>query len=269
MKNKKIGFIGAGNMASALITSIMSSEKYGAEDIIASDRNQECLSKLNSMLIKTTESNIEVVNKADIIFIAVKPNIVKIVLEEIKNLLENKNKLIVSIAAGVTIDFIESILNLENAKIIRVMPNTPCMVGEMAAGFSVNKNVIEEEKNVIEELLNLGGIAFEVAEEKLDSVTGLGGSGPAFVARLIEYFTESGEKNGLEKEIAYKLALQTFYGTAKLLKEKNMTPEELINMVSSPNGTTIAGREILENSDVCDIILRTVIRAKDRSIELR
>ncbi len=267
MNTKKIGFIGSGNMASALMTSIISSEKYDAEDIISSDRNKECLSKINSLSIKTTESNLDVVDEADIIFIAVKPNIVKIVLEEIKDLIQNKPKIIVSIAAGITINFIESIL--ENAKIIRVMPNTPCLVGEMAAGFSCNKNITQDEKIIIKNLLNLGGIAFEVEEEKLDLVTGLSGSGPAFVARIINYFTEAGIENGLEKEIAYKLALQTFYGTAKLLKEENISPEQLIEIVSSPNGTTVAGREILENSDMKNIILKTITRAKDRSIELR
>ena len=148
------------------------------------------------------------------------------------------------------------------------MPNTPCLVGEMAAGFAVGKNVKDREIKIVEEILNSAGKAFYLKEELLDAVTGLSGSGPAFVARLIEYFIEAGENEGLGKDIAAELALQTFKGTAKLLQESGMTPDELVKIVSSPGGTTVAGREVLENSDVKDILIKTVKKATERSKEL-
>jgi len=135
-------------------------------------------------------------------------------------------------------------------------------------GFAAGKNVTDKEIKTVLEILSAAGKAFYLKEELLDAVTGLSGSGPAFVARLMEGLIEGGVKSGLAKDVATKLTVQTFLGTAKLLIESGMTTEELVKMVSSPNGTTAAGREILESSDVKEILIKTVKRAAERSKEL-
>lgn len=260
----KIGFIGAGNMAFALAKAIKNARL--AKTIIASDINEERLDFVRKELkIITTRDNKEVIKRSDIIFLAVKPQIMSIVLDEIKGEVKD-NQLIISIAAGVRLNKLES--KLKNKKIIRVMPNTPCLVGEMAAGFAVGKNVTDKEIKIVEEILNSAGKAFYLKEGLLDAVTGLSGSGPAFIARLMEGLIEGGIKSGLNRDVATELALQTCLGTAKLLIESGMTADELVNIVSSPGGTTVAGRDILENSDVKDILIKTVKRASERSKEL-
>jgi len=257
----KIGFIGAGNMAFALAKAIKNAKL--AKSIIASDINEERLDFVKKELkIDITKDNNEVIKKSDIIFLAVKPQVIDFVLDEIKD----TDKLVISIAAGVKLKKLED--KLKKAKVVRVMPNTPCLVGEMAAGFAVGKKVSDKEIKIVEEILNSAGKAFYLKEDLLDTVTGLSGSGPAFVARLIEAFVEAGQKQGLGKDVATELSIQTFLGTSKLLKESGMTPDELVKIVSSPGGTTVAGREILEKSDYKDIILKTIQRATERSKEL-
>lgn len=248
-------------MAFALAKAIKNADL--AKSIIASDVNKERLDFIKKELkIDVTSDNNEVVKKSDIVFLAVKPQIIDSVLDGIKD----ADRLIVSIAAGVRISKLEG--KLKKARIVRVMPNTPCLVGEMAAGFAISNKVTSGEAKVVEEILNSAGKAFLLKEELLDAVTGLSGSGPAFVARLIEAFIEAGQKQGLNKDMATELSVQTFLGTAKLIIESGMSPDELVKLVSSPNGTTAAGREVLEKSDYKDIILRTVDRATKRSKEL-
>jgi pyrroline-5-carboxylate reductase len=148
------------------------------------------------------------------------------------------------------------------------MPNTPSLVGEMAAGYAVGAGTSAEEAESVATLLGTAGVAREVAESDLDAVTGLSGSGPAFVARLIESFIEAGTDLGLDPSLSRDLALKTFRGTAELLTETGMTPDELVQMVSSPNGTTVAGRSVLESSDYRDVLKGSIRRAAERSKEL-
>ena len=248
-------------MAIALIRSIKSANYH----IMSSDKDKNKLSKAKNELKIEAASNRDLAKKSNIVFLCAKPKDIREILEEIKDLVENK--IIVSIAAGVKISSIEKIIG-KNKKIVRVMPNISCIVGEMAAAYSFNKNISEEDKTIIHEILNKAGLAIEMEEEKMDSVTALSGSGPAFVAYLIQNFAEAGEKQGLKKEVAYKLALQTFFGAGKLLKQTKINPEELIKMVSSPEGTTVAGLKILENSDIKKIIDKTIEAAVKRSKEL-
>lgn len=253
----KIGFIGAGNMAFAMMQAIKG-------NIIASDIDQDRLDYVKKELrVKTTKDNIEVVKNSEIIFLAVKPQIINNILEEIKPII--KDQIIISIAAGIKLDQIKTALDYD--KIVRVMPNTPCLVGEMAAGFAVD-NLNDKEILKVEELLNSSGKAFLLKEDDLDAVTGLSGSGPAFIAYIIQAFTQAGIKQGLGKDIASELATRTVLGTSKLLIEKGLSPKELMDMVTSPNGTTAAGRKILENSRLKEIINKTVEAATKRSKEL-
>jgi pyrroline-5-carboxylate reductase len=255
----KIGFIGSGNMAFALIKAMNDNNS-----IIASDKSKERLDFVKKETgINITLDNTKVVENSKVIFLAVKPQNIEEVLNEIKDSI--KDQIIISIAAGITLNFIKSKLNYN--KIVRVMPNTPCLVSEMAAGFAIGK-LNDNEIKLVEELLNSAGKAFLLKEENLDAVTGLSGSGPAFVAYLIQSLAEGGVKQGLSKDIANELATRTTLGTAKLLIEQGMSTKELIDMVTSPNGTTHAGRQVLEKSDVKESLIKTIEAATKRSKEL-
>ena len=148
------------------------------------------------------------------------------------------------------------------------MPNVACLAGQMAAGYAASDHVTKNDLKTVELILNSAGVALQVSEDQLDAVTGVSGSGPAFVARLIEYYIHGAVQSGLPHDVARTLTLQTFLGTVALLKDGQMDPEELIQMVSSPNGTTVAGRDVLESSDVKAIIDATIQRATERSKEL-
>ena len=257
----KIGFIGAGNMAYALAKAI--SRKKLAAAINVFDINKKRIDLFRKEFnAGIKQSNKDVAADSDVVFLAVKPQVIDEALDEIKE----TGKLVISIAAGITLKHIES--KLTKARVVRVMPNTPCLVGEMAAGFAVGEKVTGKDALLVEEILNSAGKAFLLKESLLDAVTGLSGSGPAFVARLIEGLVEGGVKSGLNHDIATELALQTFKGTAQLLIEYGMSPEELIKMVSSPGGTTVAGRKVLEGSDVKEVLIKTVKEATKRSKEL-
>jgi len=203
-----------------------------------------------------------VAEAAGVVFIAVKPQDIQTVLEEIRD----TDRLLISIAAGVAISRIEGVC--KPARVVRVMPNTPCLIGAMAAGYAFGSRIRPEDRELVRQLLGAAGYAAEVDERLLDAVTGLSGSGPAFVARLIEAFIEAGKGLGLEPEVARNLSLQTFFGTAKLLADTGMEPRKLVEMVSSPKGTTVAGREVLEASDYAEVIGDTIRAATERSKEL-
>lgn len=260
---KKLAFIGTGKMATALISCIYN--KKFIKSIIASDKNQKNLDNIKKQFkIKTTKDNKEAVKNSDIIFICVKPQDIDEVLNEIKSTI--KNQLIVSIAAGVKLKHLESILNRK--RIIRVMPNINCLVGEMAAGFSAGKYATKDDINNVLEILKSAGIVFLLKEDLMDAVTAISGSGPAFFAYFIKAFEEAGVKNGLPKETAFKLAAQTALGTAKLLIKKEVSPEEIIEMVASKKGTTFAGLQVLKKHKVKNIIIKTINAAFKRGEEL-
>jgi pyrroline-5-carboxylate reductase len=259
---KNIGFIGGGNMGFALAKAITS--RFPETTIHLCDvRSQRAELFEGELLRVRVASDAEAVTEAaDAVFIAVKPQDIQGVLETIGG----TDGLLISIAAGVSIRRIETAC--PKARIVRVMPNTPCLVGAMAAGYAFGTKIRPEDRELVQELLQAAGYAAEVEEPLLDGVTGLSGSGPAFVARLIDAFIATGRELGLEPEVARSLSLQTFYGTAKLLADTGMEPEELVEMVSSPKGTTVAGRKVLEASDYAEVIGGTIEAAAERSKEL-
>ncbi len=260
---KTISFIGTGKMAAALISSIYKSNLD--KEIIASDHKEENLRKIKSKYnIKTTLSNKEAIKNSDIVFVCVKPQNIDEVLNEIKN--EIKNHLVVSIAAGITTNHIESIL--KKARVIRVMPNINCLVGEMAAGFSKGKYATKEDVDEISRLLNASGIAFQVEEELIDAVSAISGCGPAFLAYFMKHIADAGIKKGLKKEVAYKLAAKTMLGTGKLLLEMKLSPDELIEMVASKKGVTLEGLKVLDKRKVKNILSEMFDAALKRSKEL-
>ncbi|MCF7957492.1 MAG: pyrroline-5-carboxylate reductase [Phycisphaerae bacterium] len=264
-KKFKIGFMGAGKMARALIGAILRGQVSKGSEIICSDYQDSQLQAIKKEFgVQVTLSNKEVIEQSEIVVLAFKPQNFP---EAVLGLGEvvTADTIILSIMAGVQIKDIAETLP---GKVVRVMPNTACLVGQMAGGFAVGDHVTESDIARVRPFLDCAGLALPVTEKQLDAVTGVSGSGIAFVARLIETFVNAGVKEGLDQETARKLVLKTFSGTANLLDEWNMSPEELIAMVSSPNGTTIAGREILESSDLGEVIAQTVARVIQRSEEL-
>jgi pyrroline-5-carboxylate reductase len=258
----KVGFIGAGKMGEALIRSMLGIEDMQIS-IIASDISEERRNLINKLdRVRATDSNPKVVDKSDVIFIAVKPQNIDQVLEEIND----TEKLVISIAAGIPLRRLEA--KLTKARVIRVMPNTPCLVGEMAGGFALGKKATGADAETLVELLKNAGRIFRLDEKHLDAVTALSGSGPAFIAYIIEAMADGAVRQGLPTDVAEHLAVQTVLGTGKLLRDMKLSPQELISIVSSPGGTTVAGRQILENSDVKDIIEKTIARATERGREL-
>ena len=260
---QNIAFIGTGKMATALISCIHKSNP--GYSIIASNHKEENLKKIKSEFkIKTTTDNKEAVRNSGIVFLCVKPQDIDKVLNEIKSVV--KSQLIVSIAAGIKTKHIENILG--HKRVIRVMPNINCLVGEMASGFCKGRYATKEDVEIVEKLLNSAGISFLIKEELIDALSAISGSGPAFFAYFIELMAYAGIKNGLPKEISYKLAAKTALGTGKLLLEKNVSPDELIKTVASKKGVTLEGLKILKKYKVKNILTETINAAIKRSKEL-
>lgn len=261
----RIGFIGAGMMAEALIKSFISSKVTVPAKISASDLRDERL-KIVSRDTKAfcAKDNIEVLKRSEIVFIAVKPQVIGQVLSQIRE--HVKGKLIISIAAGITLKQLTG--QLDYNRVVRVMPNTPCLVGEMAAGYSFASGCADKDKETVSVLLNSAGVALELEESSLDAVTGLSGSGPAFIAYILEPMIEAGIEAGLDKQTARKLALATASGTALLLMKTGLEPQSLIKMVRSPNGTTHEGMLKLEKSNAQKAMKKAVEAAIARSVQL-
>ena len=261
----RIGFIGSGKMAEALIKAILSRGIASSKQIISSDRSDERLGYIEKETkIAITRNNSKVVESSDIIFIAVKPADIKSAIASFSA--TKADPLFVSIAAGIKLKSLENML--KGKRIIRVMPNAPCLAGEMAAAFSLGDKAGKDDEDSLRKILEAAGIAFKLEEKDIDIVTALSGSGPAFFTYFIKAMVEEAVKQGLEEKIAFKLACQTAIGTGKMLLEKDLDPDGLINMISSPNGTTVAGREVLEKSDAYEIIKKTVRAAYVRSREI-
>ncbi len=265
--SKEFGFIGAGNMAEAVMNGLISGGLAEPDEIIAGEILPARRDYITENLgVETTANNVAVAESTDFIILAVKPQYIALVLEELNPYL-SPDHLVMSIAAGVRINFIESRLE-EGVRVIRVMPNQPCMVGETAAGYALGTNATEEDGERVQEILDLVGVAFKLPEQLLDAVTGLSGSGPAFVYLVIEALADGGVKAGLPRDVSVKLAAQTVLGSAKTILESEKHPAQMKDFVASPAGTTIAGLEILEESGMRGALIRAVDTAAKRSKEL-
>jgi pyrroline-5-carboxylate reductase len=262
----KIGFIGAGKMAEAIIVSLLKNNITEPQSIIVSDISQERLSFLETEhSLTTSQDNKDLVSKVDVIFFSVKPQVLDTVLEEVAEYISS-DKLVFSILAGKKIEAYEA--RLPEVPVVRVMPNLPCQVGAGMTAFCLGSSANESHKHIAEKLLATFGKVIQLDEDKFDVVTALSGSGPAFFAYLMNCMAIGAEKFGLSPEQAKLLSCQTMLGTAKVLIDKAYDPVDFITAVTSPKGTTEAGRKILENSGIEDILSDTIKAAADRSIEL-
>ena len=235
-----MGFLGAGRMAAALAKGFIQAKLAGADQVIASDPIDTARSSFaRETGAKTTASNLAAVKFASVLLLAVKPDQVADVLKEIRGEF-TENHLLISIAAGVTLARLEGGLG-SGARVIRVMPNTPALVGASATAYAPGKNATAEDGRLAQKLFSAIGVAFQLKESLLDAVTGLSGSGPAYVYLMIEALSDGGVAAGLPRDVATKLAAQTVLGGAKMVLETGQHPGALKDMVTSPGGTTIEG----------------------------
>lgn len=264
--NLSVGFIGAGMMASALMDGLISKKVVsGPESLFCSDVWEPARKKAADKGINTSPNNDRIVSDAkDVIVIAVKPHIVAKACEDIMTV--ESDALIISIAAGITIAQLED--NLPGRRVVRVMPNTPCLVGEAACGFSLGALATKEDKELVETLFGAVGLALEVTENLLNAVTGLSGSGPAYVFQFIEALSDGGVRAGLPRKIATQLAAQTLKGAAEMVLQTEQHPGVLKDGVTSPGGTTIAGVEALEKGGLRSTVISAVTAATKRSMQL-
>ena len=262
-----IGFLGAGKMASALAKGLVQAKLVNADQIIASDPIHAARSAFAKEVgAKATASNLETARSAQVLVLAVKPDQVAGVLKEIRGLFTEK-QLLCSIAAGVTLAKLESGL-ADGARVIRVMPNTPALVGASATAYALGRNATVEDGRLAQEMFSAVGVAFQLKESLLDAVTGLSGSGPAYVYLIIEALSDGGVAAGLPRDVATKLAAQTVFGSAKMALETGQHPGVLKDMVTSPGGTTIEGLHELEKAGVRGMLMNAVRAAAEKSKKL-
>ncbi len=262
-----IGFLGAGKMATALAKGFVAAGLTTAKHIVASDPVDEARKYFSKESgAKTTNSNLEVVCFADVLVLAVKPGNFAELLQEIRGSFTEKH-LLISIAAGVPIAKLESGLS-NSARVIRVMPNTPALVGSSATAFALGKSATASDAKLAGKLFSAVGIAFQLKESLLDAVTGLSGSGPAYVYLMIEALSDGGVAAGLPRDVATKLAAQTVFGSAQMVLETGQHPGVLKDMVTSPGGTTIEGLHELEKGKVRGSIMNAVRAATEKSKKL-
>jgi pyrroline-5-carboxylate reductase len=262
-----IAFVGAGNMAGALIRGLIGTGTVPADRIIAADPDQNRLSALEEELeIRVTTDNAEAVQEATVIVLATKPQVFAQVLPGLATAV-SADALLISIAAGISTGTIERAFPA-GSRVVRTMPNTPALVGAGATAIAAGTHATDDDLELAETLFRSVGIAVRVPEEQIDAVTGLSGSGPAYVFAMIEALRDAGAREGLPEETALQLASQTVFGAARLLLDRKEAPEVLRDRVTSPGGTTRAGLDALADAGFADAILGAVHAATRRSVEL-
>jgi len=258
-------------MAEAIIKGMLSSSLIKASNILASEPSKSRQTFLTSEYkIKMVKDNLDLVKKADILIVAVKPQIISEVLNGIADQVDAK-KLVISVAAGVPVSKIEGALSSGKKKklsVVRTMPNTPAVVQEGVTAISPGKGVSKSDLKISHEIFQAVGRTVEVPEEQIDAVTGLSGSGPAYIFMIIEALSDAGVKMGLSRDVANELTVQTVLGSALLVRETGASPGDLKNRVTSPGGTTIAGLHALEKGSLRATLMNAVEKATLRSKEL-
>lgn len=263
----KIGFLGTGKMATALARGVIDSGFVQAGNVVGHDVVAQAAEQFASVTGGAiAKSAGHVAANSHVVVIAVKPHHVAGLLDQLAPLLSEQH-LVVSIAAGVTLSVYEAHLG-SGRRIVRVMPNTPCLVGETAAGFACGSSATDADAALVESMLKTVGLAVRVEERLLDAVTGLSGSGPAYVYQIIEALSDGGVRVGLPRNVATSLAAQTVLGAAKMVLETGEHPGALKDAVTSPGGTTIAGLHELERGGLRGILMNAVEAATEKSREL-
>jgi len=265
--SQTLGFIGSGRMATALALGCVQSGLVAAEQVLAADPSEEARERFAAQLpgVRLAQDNRELLKQAEIVILAVKPQMMPEVLTDVAEQTADHH-LFVSIAAGITLSKLDTLLPA--GKIVRVMPNTPCLIGLGASCYSLGRQATEVEGQLVQKILESVGLATQVEEPLLDAVTGVSGSGPAFIYTVIEALAEGGTAMGLPPELALELAIQTTRGAAEMLRSTGNSPAELREQVTSPGGTTLAGLEMFAKLEGASALRGAVEAATKRSIEL-
>ncbi|MCP4449382.1 MAG: pyrroline-5-carboxylate reductase [Myxococcales bacterium] len=267
IRDKQIGFLGAGNMAEAIIRGLLEQSGVSPEQLGASDPRQERLNDLKrGSGIHVETDNRKLVEWADVVVLAVKPQAAATVLEEIRNL-TTSGVVFVSVAAGLTTRSIEEALGGES-RVVRAMPNTPALVRAGATALCRGQHANAADVAIARAIFDAVGISIVLDESQIDAATGLSGSGPAYVFLILEALADAGVKVGLPRGTSLQLAAQTLMGSAKLLLETDGDPSQLRNMVTSPGGTSLAGLQALEEGGLRTTLSSAVEAATQRAIEL-
>lgn len=263
-KDTKIGFIGCGHMASAIISGIISSNFIASENICASEVNEDfAKKKKNELGIEVYTNNKLIAKNSNVIFIATKPNLVKDVLREIRDEFTS-DKLVVSIAAGVSTQTIENEIEKE-IPVVRVMPNAPAMVLEGMSGIVCGKYAENEHVEFVKNLLSNIGKCIVIEENKIDVLTAISGSGPAFFYEIIHEMALAGEKLGLDYDKSILLAAQTAIGSAKLMLQSELTPAELVKNISTKGGCTEVGVSFMKDAKTDEIFYEIIKKTADKA----
>jgi pyrroline-5-carboxylate reductase len=266
-KGKKIAIIGGGKMGSIIAQGLIAHKIISSKDITVTDIDSARLDYIRSTMgLQVSNDNKKTAKNADIIIIAVKPQNMAATLHEFGSVIDS-SKTVISIAAGITTNFIEASLP-KGARVLRVMPNTPALVAEGAAAVAKGSCATVNDIKLTRVIFDAVGISFEVDEKLMDAVTGLSGSGPAYCFLIIEALIDAGVKMGLPHDLAAKLAMQTMLGAARLCLQSDKQPAQLREMVTSPGGTTAAGLKVLEEGKIRETFISAVEAATKRSKEL-
>jgi len=262
----KLGFIGCGKMATALVEGVLDAGAFSADEIVVSDAYPAAVEALvRKTNVQPAQTNAEVAATAETVVICVKPGDAALALADLRE--AGADKLLISIMAGVTLSRLQALAG-EKARVVRVMPNTPALVGRGASAYALGGNATPDDAAVVEKILGAVGTVFQVKESLLDAVTGLSGSGPAYVYLVIEAMSDAGVLMGLPRDLALQLSAQTVAGSAEMVLKSGMHPAQLKDAVTSPGGTTIAGLEALEAGGLRAAFLSAVRAATERSREL-
>lgn len=264
--NQRFAFLGGGVMATAILRSLLDREVLQPGQVVVSDPLEKSRAALQTLGVRAVAANAEALQGAEVVVLAVKPDVVPGVLRENADRF-TPSQLVVSIAAGVSLAQMEAALPA-GVPVIRVMPNTPVLVGAGAAALCRGASATPEHAALVREIFEAGGICVEVSEAQMDAVTGLSGSGPAYVCLIIEALTDGGVRMGLRRDVALQLAAQTVLGGAQWVLETGEHPAVLKDRVTTPGGTTIAGLAALEEAGVRSGLIKAVEAATRRSAEL-
>ena len=262
-----IGFIGAGKMAEALIGGLIAKGVFSKEEIIACAPSQKTRDHISAEYgVKMYAKASEVVDKADLIVLAVKPKSVPGLFEE-EGVRIGKGKTVLSIVAGLSLEKLDRYV--PDAKKVRAMPNHCCMVLECATGYTCDPSMSKEDKEIINRILSSVGLAVEIPENQMEAVTGIAGSSPAFMYMVIDAMAEAGVLNGLPRDLSVKLAAQAMLGSAKMVLDTGKHPDQLRDEVCSPGGTTIVGVKVLEDLGMRSAMSSAVDSTIQRALEMK
>ncbi|MFQ5881202.1 MAG: pyrroline-5-carboxylate reductase [Candidatus Methylomirabilales bacterium] len=267
IRDKRIAFIGAGNMGEALIKGLLRAGTVRPEQLVATDIRTDRLEAIRKTYqVKTLTNNREAAAKAHILLLAVKPQVMDEVLAGLREAVANDH-LLLSIAAGIRTAFIEDKF-AHPARVVRIMPNTPALVLAGASAIAPGRHATQEDLKIAWQICEAVGRVVQIEETLMDAVTGLSGSGPAYIFVLIEALSDAGVRMGLPREVATLLAAQTVLGAARMVLEAGEHPARLKDMVTSPGGTTIAGLQVLEQGGLRGTLMDAVEAATRRSFEM-